>query len=254
MTWNIRHGGGAKGMPVIAMALVEQGADVIVLTEFRTTTGGQIRGVLAEHGWPHQLTSEPGPRTNGILIASRCPIAPATATAGLAADRRWLHARLVDSGMEIAGIHAPCTGPMRERHAFWRMVVRAADAGRHGSFVLIGDFNTSPRGPDDGGQRLPCSNHLRDLSALGYVDAWRRLNPGRSEFSWFMPGLRSGGRPARAPRKSGLSRLVPGEFGVRIDHAWVSAALADRLCRATFLHDQREAGTSDHSCLVVGFD
>lgn len=214
------------------MALVEQGADVIVLTEFRTTTGGQIRGVLAEHGWPYQLTSEPGPQTNGILIASRRPIAPAPTPPGLADGRRWLHVRLVDSGIEVAGVHAPCTGPMRERHAFWRKVVRAADGGRHGAFVLIGDFNTSPRGRDDGGHRLPCWNHLRDLSALGYVDAWRRLNPGRSEFSWFGPG----------------------DTGVRIDHAWVSSGLADRLRRAALLHDLRESGTSDHSCLVVDFD
>jgi hypothetical protein len=40
LTWNLRHGGGARRMPWITLSLLEHKADVVVLTEFRRHVGG----------------------------------------------------------------------------------------------------------------------------------------------------------------------------------------------------------------------
>src|SRR5438045_4049374 len=74
LTWNLRHGGGSRRTPAIALSLLEHRADIVVLTEFRRTTGGQIAGVLFDHGLRFQHSTDPAQGTNGLLIASRTPM------------------------------------------------------------------------------------------------------------------------------------------------------------------------------------
>ncbi|MBZ0171544.1 MAG: hypothetical protein K8E66_04120, partial [Phycisphaerales bacterium] len=65
LTWNILHGGGPERLCWIALALLDWAPDVIALTEFRARRGGSLRGVLADHGWPHQALSEAAASENG---------------------------------------------------------------------------------------------------------------------------------------------------------------------------------------------
>src|SRR5262245_45388589 len=74
LTWNLRHGGGAARMPRIALAILSHRPDVVVLTEWRRTTGGQIAGVLADHGLKHQVCTDPPHGRNGVLVAARTRI------------------------------------------------------------------------------------------------------------------------------------------------------------------------------------
>ena len=70
LTWNLLHGGSARRMPEITLHLLDHGPDVAVLTEFRSSIGGQVAGVLADAGLVHQHRSPSAPDRNGILIAA----------------------------------------------------------------------------------------------------------------------------------------------------------------------------------------
>lgn len=220
-------------MPRIALALVEHAADVVVVTEYRRTTGGQIRGVLSEHGWAHQLSTEPGARANGILIASRSPVEPAPPGADAPARRdRWAEVTLPELGFSLAGVHVPDGSDRAERVAYWSSLVAVARRRRAEPFLMIGDFNTGRHGIDEAGRTFTCAGMMGRLSSFGFVDAWRSRHADTREFTWF-----SGKRN-----------------GFRLDHAFISRPLAGRLSSAWYSHSERESGLSDHSVMVVGLD
>jgi exonuclease III len=237
MAWNILHGGGAARMPLIALSLVEHDADVIVLTEFRTHVGGQIRSVLADHGWVHQRCTDPGKNKNGVLLASRLPLedpaeaAPSVFSAGICA-RRWLEAFIPSVEVGIAGIHVPCEGRDSTRAAFLRGVIEVARRRSERSFMLVGDFNLGRHYLDEEGASFANTPMLGMLATLGYIDAWRHRRPQGREYSWFS--------------HEGA--------GFRIDHALLSPGMAGALVNAWYSHDERDAGISDHSALLVTVD
>lgn len=219
-------------MPAIALALLEHAADVIVLTEFRRTTGGQIAGVLYDHGWEHQLWTDPPARTNGILVASRWPLEPRPTMIGIgeALERRWLETAVPDLGLSLGGVHIPCGGRASGRTDFFRELVDIARDRAAEPFVLIGDFNVGRHHLDEEGKSFSCTRYLRELEAAGYVDAWRTLHPEAREYTWYSHEGK----------------------GFRIDHALLSPPLAPRLAGAAYSHAEREAGLSDHSLLLLG--
>ena len=223
MTWNIMHGGGARRLPAIILDLIEHDADVMVVTEYRTTTGGQLRGILADHGWEHQACGDPGPRRNGVLIASRTPVRVCGPS-----NRLLLEVELPVLELTLVGLHIPCGSGSTARNCLWKGVLRRARACAEGACVLLGDFNTGRHRLDERGATFRQTANLGRLSALGYVDAWRASNPEGRDSSW-------------------VSR---GGNGFRIDHAFVSGPLAARLRGAWYSHQGRRAGLSDHASLV----
>jgi exodeoxyribonuclease III len=232
-------------MPEIVLALLEHAADVVVLSEFRATTGGQIAGVLADHGWKYQAStvmdmSRTGRGAtghlragNGMLVASRAPLrVVAQEREGLghaACERRYLEVEISGLGMALAGVHIPCDGKGLGREAVFGQVLAAARRRRGEGFVILGDFNAGRHYLDEVGARFTCTRCLGQLASLGYVDAWREVSGERREFSWFS--------------HEGA--------GVRIDHAFVSQTLRPRLTGCWYSHGERERGLSDHSALVV---
>jgi exodeoxyribonuclease III len=244
LAWNLRHGGGPGRMPQIALRLLEHAADVVVLTEFRRTTGGQIAGILADHGWIHQHSTEPPQGRNGVLVASRTPLDensselyPSAATATLCDPRNLLqqklaYARLPVLGISLAAVHIPCDGRATGREAAFQAVVAAARTYREEPFLIMGDFNVGRHGLDESGATFTCTRLLGQLASLGYVDAWRNRHGPRREFSWYSHN----------------------GAGFRIDHAFASAALAPRLRDCRYSHAEREQGLSDHSALLLTLD
>lgn len=230
LAWNIRHGGGSKRMPHIALTLLEHAADVVVLTEYRRTTGGQIAGVLADHGLEHQACSDPPPGKNGLLVASREPI---RVQPGL--THRWAEIVLPGTGLRILAVHAPHDTPGQAsastaRTRFFQALVDKGRAHAGEPFVMLGDFNAGRHYLDEQGATLTCTYQLGVLASLGYVDAWRRFNPAGREFTWYSP---QGG-------------------GFRIDHVFVSPPLRDSVEFCRYSHAERERGLSDHSAVVIG--
>jgi len=243
LTWNLRHGGGSRRTPAIVLTLLEHQADIVILTEFRRTTGGQIAGILFDHGLTSQLCTDPPKGTNGILIASRTPLfleqnadfgpGPAlAATIHAAHKRRLAEVSFPELGFALAGLHIPCDGRGTGREAIFQSVLAAAKRRRAEGFILIGDFNAGRHHLDEDGQTFTCTHLLGQLAAMGYSDAWREKNPESRQFSWFS---HEGG-------------------GFRIDHAFVSRTLAPRVSACWYSHKERESGLSDHSALMLELD
>lgn len=249
--WNILHGGGNRRTPEIALALLGWAADVVVLCEYRTTLGGQLRGVLADHGLEHQACTDPGEGSNGLLVASRLPV-ERLASVGAATPQRLIGVRLAEAGMVLLGAHVP---PLEaqdgEAQGVWQALLAAARAHADGATLVIGDLNAGRRWQDEAGlggvrrlskeppalQRVG-SEAMGRLWLMGYRDAWRAglgepEGDGKSgcerEFTWFSHEGR----------------------GVRIDHVLASASLLPRVREARYEHGVRESGVSDHAAVVV---
>lgn len=234
LAWNILHGGSGRRLPEIVLALLGHRPDVVVLSEFRARLGGQIRGILADHGLSHQAATPTPPDRNGMLIASRLPLVPRTdgpvthPAAGRACWRdRWLEVRV--DGVTVGGVHVPDDGRPTDRSAYWQSLVAFARLRKDQPTVLIGDFNTGRHGVDEEGATFTCTHQLGILWTLGYRDAWRELHPESREATWVSP---RGG-------------------GFRIDAAHVSAVLVPRLRGARHSERERRRGVSDHSSVMV---
>ncbi len=266
--WNILHGGGSRRTPEIALSLLEWSADVIVLCEFRTTLGGQLRGVLADHGWEHQVCTDPPEGCNGVMVASRGAIERvADVGVGVGVGQRLIGVRLVHGDVTLLAAHVP---PLEaqdgEAQAVWKALLEAARRHAVGATLVIGDLNAGRRWQDEGGvsggKRL-----FKDASALqrvgteamgrlwlvGYRDAWRHANAGGTQAE--LQEVPEGGEVAAGAGKSCAER----EFswfshegrGVRIDHVLASAGLIGRVRGARYEHGVRESGVSDHAAIVV---
>jgi exodeoxyribonuclease-3 len=72
------------------------------------------------------------------------------------------------------------------------------------------------------------------MSQFGWTDLWRRFNGNAKEYTWY------------SKRKGGVPRN-----GFRIDHAFASPAMLPRVVNCRYSHEEREAGVSDHSVLVL---
>ena len=226
LTWNILHGGGPRRVPETVLTLLEHDADVIALSEYRASMGGQIRAVLAQHGWNHQLCTNPPARTNGLLLASRAPIERIT-TPPPPSPQRFLAAKT--AGLNVLVVHIPEERRSTRKPAAWRHLLGEARALRNADAVVIGDYNTGRHRLDEAGSTFTCTALLGELATMGFIDAWRSLNPVAQEFTWFS-------------HKGG---------GFRIDHAYLSPSLAKKLVDARYSHVEREARLSDHSVLMV---
>ncbi len=229
MAWNILHGGGRRRIAEIALALLEADPDVLVINEFRTTVGGQLRAVLADHGWRHQACTDPPRHRNGTLIVSRegIRIVPPTPELPACLSQRWLEVEV--DGLRVIALHLPeDQRPRAQLHA-WSYLLGVARERVDGPAVLLGDFNAGRHRADEAGEISRRSADLGRLWSIGYRDAWRERHPNAREATWISP---LGG-------------------GFRIDHAYVSPSLSGQLRSAEYLHELRERGLSDHSALVV---
>ncbi|MCC6659434.1 MAG: endonuclease/exonuclease/phosphatase family protein [Phycisphaerales bacterium] len=259
LAWNLRHGGGSKRMAPIALSLLSHEPDVVVLTEFRRTTGGQIAGVLADHGLCHQASTDPAAHRNGLIVASRHPIRAGAAptrrgetalSRGPAAPmllepaagprppslrHRWLDFEIPDLGLDFTAVHAPHddpftrSGPSTARAACFRALVQAARERGGRPHVMIGDFNSGRHHLDEAGATFTLTAALGMIASLGYIDAWRHVNGQAREFTWYS---HLGG-------------------GFRIDHALVSASAGPRVRDCRYSHPERENDLSDHSVLLL---
>lgn len=240
--WNILHGGGSKRMPEIVLALLSHKPDLILLSEFRTTIGGQIRGILADHGLDHQQTSLPAPHKNGLLWASRYPLQrssqPGPTAHGLGS--RWLDIHVDGQDLQLTGVHIPDGSRPTARAVCWQSMVATARLNRDKSHIFVGDFNTGRHGLDEVGRTFTCTSQLGLVCTLGYVDAFRVFTPDKREWTWLAPA---------GPHVKSANTASSGGF--RLDSALVSQRAAPRLVRAEYEHSVRETGVSDHSAMII---
>lgn len=230
LSWNILHGGGTRRTPGIVLALLEQAADVIVLSAFRSHMGGQIAGVLADHGWRWQVRTDPKPGINGMFIGTREPLS--TLKWSCPDPRRGISMWLEQSKMVLTAVHIPDARAsdahaLVRKSAFWHAILDQASLHQDARHAIIGDFNTGRHRQDERGSSFTSVALLGQLSPLGFRDAYRLTHPKGREFSW----------------ESGQG----GRF--RPDHAFVSASLCASVQTVEYGHEERVAKLSDHAFL-----
>jgi exonuclease III len=238
VAWNIRAGGGVRAA-AIAAQLARWRADVVALSEFRSTPPSRLLAAALERaGLAHQLsTADPRqPGTNALLVAARWPLRRARLAARPADPRRWLVAA-VDAPVPVVvgAMHVPnrATGL---KYPFLDAVLACARRWRRGPALLVGDTNSGRRGLDE---EVPAFNAREEgwmdaLDACGWRDAFRHLRPDARVYTWYSPNGRNGFRLDQAfVNRPLLARLKA------VDHAWV---WADR---------RRRRALSDHAALLV---
>lgn len=245
LAWNILHGGGPERCPAIALTLIESKADIVILSEFRSSRGGQIRAVLHDHGLIHQRVSFKSDRLNGLIIASRfalddadpsaCPVVehhPEYNPKVLNSRQLDVTVRINDQSLRITGVHIADDSHPTLKTLQWQYLVNLARHCRPVAHMIIGDLNTARRG-EDGDRRLLCHTQLGKLASLGYKDVCAITACGESpQATW----IDQWGR------------------GSRIDAAWVSPALASRVIEAVYLPDVMKQGLSDHVAVRVDLE
>lgn len=260
LTWNILHGGGRRTAN-IAVELVERQPDVVVLSEFRGKMAGQVRAVLAEHGWRHQALAggEVSGDANAVLVASKSPLT-ASPLEGNPVPRRAIEAYIAASDIYVIGCHVPDQPGTTERVGCWRAIVNRAKNLSDAKVVVIGDFNTGRHLQDEVGRGFSNVEALGNLWTAGYRDAFRLLHPQARDASWADRSIDSAQSQVQSSRFKHLQdRELRGPAtgkgvvlgAVRIDGAWVSHALVGAVNEAAYDHQVRRDGVSDHSIFTL---
>ena len=227
--WNIKHGGSERRIPGILDAIRSHDADIVVLTEFRIERQESLIKGFQDLGYSHFISSDPAPRTNGILIASRSKLVPiGSSYAEVGVKQKWLEIEVVEGQFRLLCLHVPGAGDGWGKEAFWRSVIVYAKDHLNDRALMIGDFNTG-LGIDAQGTPFKLSNYMIDLLDLGWADVWREVNPDKREYSWFS--------------NSGN--------GFRLNYLYASKSARDGVKEVELSHTEREDGLSDHSLLIV---
>jgi len=231
LAWNIRHGGGAR-LAAIAQAVARHDADVLVISEYRGgDSATRLRAALAGLGYRHQTGLAPPPGKNGVLIAARCGFVEHGAVS-TALPEPYRMVRVELAGFLLCGIYMP---NLLAKVPYWEALIAALAAEvaeADCSALAIGDFNTCRAYVDEPGAIDASAHYLDKVGAIGFCDLWRRRYPEGREFSWY------------STRGNGF----------RIDHAFLSPALAARAGAVRYSHAERLAGLSDHSPLLLDLE
>ena len=224
LAWNIRQGGGSR-LARIAAALERHEADILVLSEYR---GGQsavrLLAVLDALGYRYATTLMPPPGRTGVLIAARCAFRE-HGTLGIGIDEPYRMVSVAFAAFRLVGVYMP---NLLAKVPYWEALITAlGETGGHA--LAIGDFNTCRPYLDEAGAIDRTAHYMDRMGEIGFCDLWRRRNPELREYSWF------------STRGNGF----------RIDHAFLSDALAVRTGTIRYSHEERLAGISDHSPLIL---
>jgi exodeoxyribonuclease III len=223
---NIQHGGGLRQHALVEW-LINVGADMIVLTEWRAGSA-TIAFELACSGYRRSEVLRDGKLANGVALFSRGDHAAVRVTPPNADRGELVMARTEE--LCILGAYFP---QRRAKANFFSHCVELVSE-EAGPLLLIGDLNTGSNKLDiePGGARFHCEHDFLELSSKhGLVDLWRhRHGEDRREWTW---------------RSS--------KNGFRIDHAFGNQALVRAFpdFRCEIDHSPRESGISDHSALIV---
>jgi Exonuclease III len=229
MTWNIHHGGAKGKLEFIIENISNHNPDIIVLTEFRTNNESYISSHLMNSGYPYRITSNPPEKTNGIFIASKTHIKEISKDyTQPEVSFRWLDVYLEQYDIRILGIHIPGYGDKWGKEQFWQNVIDFALLKKNEKIIMIGDYNTGLKA-DAEGTPFKCSEYMVKLNVTGWIDSWRYLNPIKKDYTWYSNA----------------------NNGFRLDYAYITQSLKDRLKAAYHSHEERINKVSDHSSLIL---
>jgi hypothetical protein len=138
LAWNIRQGGGSR-LDRIADALAHRDADILALSEYRG--GGSAARLLAALdglGYRYVTKLAPPSRSNGVLIAARCPFREhGSVGSGLPEPYRMVSVEF--PSFRLSGVYMP---NLLAKIPYWEALIAAISPERNGHALAIGDFNT----------------------------------------------------------------------------------------------------------------
>ncbi|MBF0186081.1 MAG: endonuclease/exonuclease/phosphatase family protein [Magnetococcales bacterium] len=225
LAWNIRHGGGRRAKDILSR-IVRHRPDILVLSEFRNDrTGQELCMGLQALGFIYTHTLEAPEKANSVLIASREYVELARPlNSGLEKPHMLLDAELL--GISLVGVYMPNNNA---KTPYWEAVLAAAKDRADKPCLFVGDFNTGKHYIDELGATLVSAPFMDSMEAVGFADLWRGRNPDGKEFTW----ISNAGN------------------GFRLDHAFASPSLAERVVDVFYSHAERLDGVSDHSALII---
>jgi exonuclease III len=230
--WNILQGGGRR-RPRIAEAILDHRPDVAVLGEFRSATGPVLLAALDAGCLTHQRDTGPVGLAYGQAAASRMPLADGPSIPDPRLAPRWLELSIGDVAVLCVNVPSQAEGVAKRR--FWQRLLSRAEAMANRPFVIVGDFNSGAPFVDEEGRVMSCAAEFAALSG-SLTEVWRAINGSDArEYTWFP-----------SPHRDGTAFS-----GFRIDHAFVSPPLLDRLDGCRCSHAERLERTSDHSLLIL---
>jgi exonuclease III len=244
VSWNIRAGGGRRAEEVAA-ALASWAPDIAVLAEFRgTPASGAILARLADCGLTYavSLTDARKPAANGLALASRLPFRRYHARGRPGETGRWLAVEVTGAQpLLLAAVHIP-NEVTRRKWPYMEAVMGVARAWRSRTAIIAGDTNSGRPVVDEEnpvfGPRYAA--WFDGLEALGWRDAFRHVRGARREYTWYSPN---------------------GGNGFRIDQAFVSRRLVDRVRDVEHVWAVaggegavRRDALSDHAALIIDLE
>jgi exonuclease III len=254
LSWNVA--GRVRSVPLQAVALADQPADVVALQEVRVTSIGAWRTALRALGFEHVLTTldqhdprvrlEPDRRL-GVLLAARERLHP-QAGPQVPWPERLLIARVEFAGttVEICNLHSPMSSKpnevkVRTLEAVAEYLSAPSDLPR----VLVGDLNT----PQYESREGEVSSFARTRS--GYIRRDYGERHDRAELGIVVGicehGYRDAFRTLHGYMRRDRSWVYPHrKMGYRLDHILVRG-LDVEACE--YRHDWRDAKLSDHSAI-----
>ncbi|WP_043836429.1 exodeoxyribonuclease III [Muricoccus aerilatus] len=250
-TFNVNSG--RKRMPHLRRLLERHAPDIVFLQELKCRTEEFPAMELADLGYRCHVVGQSGGR-NGVAVVSRIPFE--VVDEALPDGEGDTHARFVEvkaAGAHLAGIYLPNgNSGGEEGYAYklrWMERLRTRVAERLNGFIpyaVLGDFNVCPTDDDFAPGALPRTDALvrpetraafRAITHLGMTDALRALHPEDAPWTYWDYG------PAFESNR-----------GLRIDHALLSAELAERLVGASVdVVARSEESPSDHAPVLFDF-
>lgn len=229
MEWNLQYGGAQERLPGIIEAVRRHDPDILVLLEFRPERIIEVSLSLAALGYPYILNSQPPPRTNGILIASKAALVQLPEGRRTSSPHRWMEVSLEGSDLRVLAVHVPGASDLAGKMEFWQAIVDYAREAveLRDRRVMVGDLNTGLERDSEATPFLG-TEQLSQLLDMGWRDVWREYHQVGREYSW----ISSSGK------------------GMRTDNALASPHIQHPLW-AKYSHQERESGLSDHSVLIL---
>ena len=225
LAWNIRQGGGSR-LPRIAEALKSHDAEIVVLSEYRGgPSAARLCAALQLLGYRHATTLLPPPARNGVLVAARRPFREHGAV-GVGLPEPYRMVSVDFETFRLIGVYMP---NLLAKVPYWEALIAALALQNPARALAIGDFNPCRAYLDEVGAIDRTAHYMDAIEQIGFRDVWRHRYPDRREYSWF------------STRRNGF----------RTDHAFLSPDLA--ACAGTIhdSHQERIAGLSDHSPLIL---
>jgi hypothetical protein len=155
-----------------------------------------LRAALEDVGLPFVVTSNPAPNRNGLLVASKWPLAnPAFVSAPEVDRERWLPLRITEVDLDVLAVHIPgapdnkfedgygISGAKR-KELMWERILAYAVEHHDQRAMVVGDFNTGLR-LDAEGAMFKKSHYMHCLIDTAFADTWRHQHRHVRDYTWY---------------------------------------------------------------------